>query len=559
MGSPAALESPFARPSALERGRASIQAQAWNTAFTALSEADRQASLGAEDLELLSAAAHLTGRDAEAADILARVHQAYLAQQNPQKAARCAAWVSLTCLFKGDLAQSSGWLSRAQRLLEDQPECVERGYVLLPLGVRSVREGDFDSAHAAFVEATRLGQRFGDRDLTSFALHGQGRALIRQGETARGVALLDEAMVAITAGEVSPMIAGGIYCSVIEACSEIFDLRRAQEWTAALERWCNSQPDLVPYRGHCLIRRAEISQMHGKWPDALNQAQSACEHLSLPPPKPAVGAAFYCKAEMHRLRGEFEQAELAYREATRWERTPRPGLAQLRLAQGQVAAAYAAIQHAAEEVEEPSPRSQILDAYVEIALASGDVNGARAASEELSEIAARLKAELLHSQAARAQGAVLLAEQESKAAIAKLRRALSSFLQLETPYEAAKTQVLLGRAYREQGNRDSAESEWHGAREIFRKLGAAPDLARLEAFIQKKQDKTNGLLTTREVEVIQLIASGSTNREIAGRLKISEKTVARHVSNIFNKLDISSRAAATAYAYQHGLVRPART
>ena len=289
--------------------------------------------------------------------------------------------------------------------------------MLLPVGLCSVREGDIAAALAAFLQATLIGQRFGDSDLASFGLHGQGRALIKQGETVRGVTLLDEAMVAVAAGEVSAMVAGGIYCSVIEACGEIFDLRRAQEWTSALERWCASQPDLVPYRGHCLVRRAELLQMHGAWPDALEEAQSACEHLSRPTPKPAAGAAFYRKAEMHRLRGEFDQAEQAYRQASQWERAPRPGFAQLRLFQGQVQAAHAAIRQAADEVEEPSRRSQILDAYVEIALAAHDVAGARAAANELAEIAGRFGADLLHGQSARAQGAVLLAEHDVREAL----------------------------------------------------------------------------------------------------------------------------------------------
>jgi ATP/maltotriose-dependent transcriptional regulator MalT len=554
MGSPASLRNSRTRERALDHGRAAIHKQAWATVYSELSEADRQAPLEPEDLQFLSIAAHLTGKDREASEILARAHQGFLAQGEAPKAARCASWLSLTSLFNGDLAQSSGWLSRARRLLEDQPDCVEQGYLLLPVGLCSVREGDIAAALAAFLQATLIGQRFGDSDLASFALHGQGRALIKQGETVRGVTLLDEAMVAVAAGEVSAMVAGGIYCSVIEACGEIFDLRRAQEWTSALEWWCASQPDLVPYRGHCLVRRAELLQMHGAWPDALEEAQCACEHLCRPTPKPAAGAAFYRKAEMHRLRGEFDQAEQAYLQASQWERAPRPGFAQLRLFQGQVQAAHAAIRQAADEVEEPSRRSQVLDAYVEIALAAHDVAGARAAANELAEIAGRFGADLLHGQSARAQGAVLLAEHAVREAIVILRRALNSFRQLEAPYEVAKTQVLLASAYREQGHEDAAQLELNAAQDMFRKLGAVPDLARLEALSHKGGPASPGPLTAREAQVVKLVASGMTNREIAGKLKISEKTVARHISNIFNKLDLSSRSAVTAYAYQNDLV-----
>jgi hypothetical protein len=270
-------------------------------------------------------AAHLTGKDAESGEALARAHQGYLGRGEIRRAARCAGWLSFVAQLRGDSAQASGWLSRARRLLETEGDCVEKGYLLLPVGMAAAQQRDLEAAHAAFVEAASIGQKFGDRDLASLALQGQGRVLVRRGEIAAGVALLDEAMVAVMANDVSPIVAGGIYCSVIDACGEIFDLRRAQEWTAALEQWCSSQPDMVPYRGHCLIRRAEIMQLRGAWPDALLEARCACERLSQPVPKPAVGAAFYRKAEMHRLLGEVEGPKRPIVPAE-WERVPVPDL-----------------------------------------------------------------------------------------------------------------------------------------------------------------------------------------------------------------------------------------
>jgi ATP/maltotriose-dependent transcriptional regulator MalT len=519
-----------------------------------LSAADREQPLDPADLEELAKAAHLLGKETDCADLLARAHQGFLSRGETQCAARCAFWLGFIAMFNGEPAQAGGWFSRADRLLDGNPECVEKGYLLLPAAIRSYYQDDPATAYETFVQAAAIGERFGDADLVTLARQGQGRALIRQGETTRGLSLLDEAMVAVRAGEVSPIVAGGIYCSVIEVCSEIFDLRRAQEWTSALEKWCASQPDLVAYRGHCLVRRAEILQLHGTWGDALNEARQACERLSQPTAKPQVGAAFYCLAELHRLRGEFVEAEEAYRQATRWQRTPQPGLAQLRFAQGHLEAANAAIRRVAEEVREPASRAKVLDAYVEVVLAVQDVPAARAAAEELSDVAGRSGAPFLQALSTRATGAVLLAEHNARAALTALRQSWTTWCDLEAPYEAARVRVLVALACRELGDNDAADLELDAAREVFRQLGAAPDLARLEAVAQKKSLPTAGPLTDREVEVLKLVASGKTNRAIATSLGISEKTVARHLNNIFNKLDVSSRAAATAYAYQHKLV-----
>jgi DNA-binding CsgD family transcriptional regulator len=554
MPRPSSVTNSFAGAPALPRAREAVRRQAWSLALAEFTEADRQASLDPGDLELLSVAAHLTGKDAESGEALARAHQGYLGRGEIRRAARCAGWLSFVAQLRGDSAQASGWLSRARRLLETEGDCVEKGYLLLPVGMAAAQQRDLEAAHAAFVEAASIGQKFGDRDLASLALQGQGRVLVRRGEIAAGVALLDEAMVAVMANDVSPIVAGGIYCSVIDACGEIFDLRRAQEWTAALEQWCSSQPDMVPYRGHCLIRRAEIMQLRGAWPDALLEARCACERLSQPVPKPAVGAAFYRKAEMHRLLGEVEEAEEAYRAAAEWERVPRPGLALLRLARGEVKAAQSEIRHVVDVVIEPGKRAEALAAQAEIAMAGHDLATARCAADELSKIATRIGAEFLLAVAACTQGAVLLAEGDTPSAVVSLRQALATFRHLEAPYEAARVQVCLARAYRAQGNDESASHELQAAREVFRKLGAVTELGRIVAPVALPATSPAGPLTQREIEVVKLVASGITNREIAKKLNISEKTVARHLNNIFNKLDLSSRAAATAYAYQHGLL-----
>jgi DNA-binding CsgD family transcriptional regulator len=561
MNQTSGLEDPTLRPKnsahreqALNHGREAFRKGAWSTAVSELTAADSEAPLPPVELVELAQAGLLTGKDREAADALARAHQAFLEVDEIQPAARCAFWLGFTALLAGDVAQSSGWLSRASRLLEGLPKCVENGYLLLPVGYRAVHSAEPGKAIDVFAQAATIGQEFGDPDLTAMARQGQGRALIRAGKISDGVSLLDEAMISVTAGEVSPLTAGAVYCSVIEGCGEIFDLRRAQEWTSALERWCASQPDLVPYRGHCLVRRAEILQLHGKWQEALEEAQQVCDRFSQLNPKLEVAAAYYQMAEVYRLRGEFEAAEEAYRRAGSWREVARSGMALLRLAQGQITAASTAIRRIVEDVREPASRARILDCYVEICLAAGDIADARQAAGELLTIAGKIDAPFLHALSKRAKGAVLLTEKDPKPALVLLRESLGIWRDLNAPYEVARTRVLIANACDELDDRDSATLELELALEVFEQLSASPDCAVIEHLLQKRSKQRFGLLSSRELEVLKLVAAGRSNRAIAGTLDISEKTVARHISNIFNKLDLSSRAAATAYAYQNQLI-----
>jgi DNA-binding NarL/FixJ family response regulator len=554
MNSRPTVRSPRTKAQSLEQGRESFRKQAWGDAFLKLSAADQDALLEPEDLLQLSQAALLIGKEPEGVDLLARAHQAFLGCGDVERAARCAFWIGFTSLLNDESAKAGGWLSRASRLIEEHGDCVEKGYLLLPAGYRTFHEGDPGAAFSIFVQATSVGERFRDKDLVTLGLQGQGRALIRKGDIQRGVALLDEAMVAVTAGEISPLNAGGVYCSVLEACSEIFDLQRAQEWTAELEKWCASQPDLVPYRGHCLIRRSELLQLHGAWSDALKWARRACDWLSRPEPKAELGAALYQVGEVQRLRGKFAEAEEAYRRASQLQRNPRPGLALLRLAQGQVAMAYAAVRRMKNEVQETGPRARILDAYVEIVLATNDVGSARVASDELAQIASRQNIPFLRALASRAAGMVLLADGHPQEALAEFRKSWNIWCELRAPYEASRIRVWIASACRALQDEDNALLELKAARQSFQQLGAAADLTRVDALLPENTRKNAGPLTEREVQILRLVASGKTNRAIAKGLKISEKTVARHLSNIFTKLDLSSRTAATAYAYDHKLV-----
>jgi DNA-binding CsgD family transcriptional regulator len=377
--------------------------------------------------------------------------------------------------------------------------------------------------------------------------------LIYLGEIETGVALLDEAMVAVGAREISPIAMGDAYCSVIEGCQELFDVGRAREWTAALSHWCDVQPELVLYRGQCLIHRAELMQLRGAWPEALREVQLACGRLADPPGQPALGAASYVRGDLHRLRGELAHAEQAYRAASELGRDPQPGLALLRLAQGRVDAADAAIRRAAHESEDPFTRARILGPYVEIVVKAGDVEAAQTAAAELATLAAKLRQPFLRALAAHTTGVALLAGEDPRGALVSLRRAWTGWRDLEAPYEAARARVRIAVACNALGDADGAEMELDAARSVFAELGAAPDVALAESLSRTADKRTVGGLSVREVEVLALVATGKTNRQIADQLVISEKTVASHLSHIFTKLGLSSRAAATAYAYEHGL------
>ncbi len=538
---------------AIERGRAAFTRRAWGEAYDQLSAADGEATLGLEDLEHLAVAAYLVGRDDDSTEVWERAHLACLHVGNSTRAARCAFWLAFGLINRGEVARGGGWIARARRLLDEgHQDCVEQGYLLMPGGIERLAAGDAATAYANFSKVAAIGDRFGDPNLVVLGRTGQGRVLVRLGQTGAGLALLDEVMVAVTADEVSPILVGATYCSVLDACQESFDLRRAREWTTALSHWCASQPDLVPYRGECLVFRAEIMQLHGAWSDAVEEAQRACEWLSRPP-GPATGSAFYQRAELYRLRGEFVKGEQAYRQASQFGRSPQPGLALLRLAQGQLEAAAGATRRAMEEAQDRLSRARLLGPHVEIMLAVGDVPAARAAGEDLIAVAADLEAPLLRAAAAQATGAVLLAEGDARSAVEALRRAWTVWQELEAPFDAARVRVWIGLAYRALGDQDTAAMELDAARWAFRQLGATPDVIRVEALLRGAAPPVAGGLTAREVEVLRLVAAGKTNRAIATDLFLSERTVDRHVSNIFTKLGVSSRAAATAYAVEHDL------
>ena len=532
----------------LERARVAYRSRAWLEAYDGFAAAEERSALEARDVDLVATCAFMLGRDDDYGAWLERGHHRYLDRGDTIGAARCALWIGMNLASRGQLGPATGWLGRAQRLLENESECAEHGYLHLPLMFQHEAAGDFAAAAAAAGEAVRIGERFGDRNLFALAVHGQGHMLIRSGKVSEGLGLLDEGMVAVTTEDLSPIVTGLVYCGVILACQDVYEVRRAREWTRALSDWWALQPEMVAFTGRCLVHRAEVLQLDGAWPDALNEARRAGERFAATH-NPTAGLALYREGELLRLQGRFAEAEEAYKRASArgWE--PQPGFAQLRLAQGRLDAATSAIRRAESAATAPLERARILPAFVEIMLSADDVESARRACLELEELARDYESAMLGALVDYARGAVNLAVGDVQAALIALRAALETWHALEAPYEIARTRALIGEACRTLGDKDASALEYEAAKAIFERLGAKPDLARMA----EHPSASHGL-SGRELEVLRLIAAGKSNRDIATVLVISEHTVARHVHNIFTKLGVSSRAAATAFAFEHDIV-----
>jgi DNA-binding NarL/FixJ family response regulator len=545
----------MAERSELERGRECVRNEAWQGAFDLFSQADARESLDAGDLEQLGRAAYMLGRDEEYVAHLERAHRQHLDGGAVAPAIRCAFWIGHSFLFRGERARAGGWFARAQRLLDETgADCVEQGYLLAPVWLEQMGRACFEEGRQTAVEAEAIGRRFGDADLIWLARDEQARALLGLGRADDGLRLIDEALVVAGASELSPIMTGIIYCNTIAFCAAALELRHVREWTAALTVWCDRQPEMIAHNGLCLVHRAETMLLTGDWSRALTEAREAAERFTDGAlNRLARGRAFYCQGEVHRLRGDFQAAEEAYRSASQCNCEPQPGLTLMRLAQHKLEAAATAIRRVVGERTVPLARAPMLPVYVSAMIATGSLDSARAAVAELEEIAVTQQREVLQAIAAQVRGELLLAEDHASDALPLLRQALAAWTDLGATYESARLREQLARACRLLGDEDTASFELGGALRTFEELGALPDVRRLQAPDGRTAEDLRGL-TGREVEVLRCVAAGKTNRQIADQLCISEFTVARHVQNIFAKLDVASRTAATAFAYAHRLV-----
>ena len=538
-------------------GRSAVGADAfdrrsWGEAASAL-RAEPDDRLTVDDLERLAIASYLTGHDEDAVAAWERAHRLHLNAENRADAARCAFWAALCLMLRGQMAHAGGWLQRAEQAVGDRQDVAAAGLLRIPALLRSIDAGEPEQARRLAIEAAEVAERCGDPDLSAFATLGHAQALLALGDEAGGTARLDEVMLSVTAGEVGPIASGIVYCAVILECMRILDLARAAEWTASLDAWCSAQPDLVPYRGQCLVHQSQLSQANGRWAEATETITAARTRLA-DPPHPALGLACYQEGELGRLRGDLDGAADAYREASRVGHSPMPGLALLELARGNTDAASASIERALAEAGQPFERPRLLDAAVHIHVTADALERARSAAHELEAIADDSQSDVIRAMAEHAQGSILLAESHTADALARLRSASTTWRRLGMPYEAARSAELIGRGCLALGDGAAAQLELDSARETYDSLGAAPDAERIRGLVGTTPEPSDAVLSAREREVLAGVAKGGTNREVADELSISPHTVGRHLENIFTKLGVSTRAAAIAHAYEHDLL-----
>ncbi|MGZ8741366.1 MAG: LuxR C-terminal-related transcriptional regulator [Nocardioides sp.] len=535
----------------LVRAREAYDRREWVAAYDGLSDTSTD-DLTASDFARLATAAYLLGRRNDCVQALQRAYAASIASDDVPAAVRCCFWLAMVLLDGGEAAVAGGWVARAQRLLDDLDEdVVERGYVLVLTMMRHVAADEHDAAVSVAEQVESYGRRLSDPDLLAHGQCVRGRMLMYTGRVPEGLALLDEAMVAVSAGEVSPIFAGQIYCAMIEGCQEVSDFGRAAEWTTNLTRWCDSQSGLVPFTGQCAVHRGQIMRVRGAFTEALDEFERALRRYVAAGASPAAGLAWAERGDVLRIRGELPTAEAAYAQAVGFGHDPQPGLSLLWVAQGRTASALAAVRRLLAEPRDPVHRSQLLPAATEVLLAGGAIDEAAPLAAELASVAEQFGCSALRAAAGFAVGSVALARGEQAAAVAPLRQSERIWTQLRAPYETARTRVRLGVAFREMGDEDSSLAELDAARRTFAELGAAPAEREVAALIGPAAPRG---LTARELEVLRLVATGRGNTEIAAELVLSEKTVARHLSNIFTKLDVGSRTAAAAFAFEQHLL-----
>ncbi len=539
-------------PTVLDLADAAYRRRDWRDALALYKSTEDGRTLGVDRLERMAACAGMLAEDDKFLEVTERIYARALELGRIDRGARAAFFLGLRLGILGETGRSAAWMQRAGELVDAaDTEISAKGLLLFGEVRRLMAMGELAAAEDAARRSIAIGLRCDDGDCVAFARCLLGQVLIRDGRVEEGLAALDETMLAVSAGLPSPVLTGVVYCQVIAVCRQVYAHGRSREWTEALTRWCDAQPQLVEFHGVCRLHRAEILELSGSWDEAVAEARSAAAAAGDGPDPMVKAGSAYQLAEVARLQGRLAEAERLYTDASRLGLDPQPGLALLRAAQGHSDQALRSLRRAVESAPDDLVRARLLPAAVEVALSCGAEPDAARAAAELETIAARYGTELLRAMADQAAGCVALAERRAAEAIPAFRRAFTTWQAFGAPYIAARIRMRIGAACAALGDAEGARMEREAARACFVELGAARDVAEADAELGKRPADA---LTPREREVMRWVAEGETNRAIAERLGLSEKTVDRHVSNIFDKFGVSSRAAATAHALRHGLL-----
>jgi DNA-binding CsgD family transcriptional regulator len=539
----------------VQAARDAYENGAWADATELFLRADAGCELEIDDLDALVWAAAVSAQDRVMLATLERVYAHHSANGDHEECARAAFWSGLRNMLIGEVGLGSGWLQRAAKHVEQTPpDCVQRGYLLLPQVYMHRGKGAYERAIEVADKAIAFGEHADEPDLIALAGSIKGGILFRLGRIDEGYVPIDEAMLLANSRRLSPVVCGVVYCEVVASCCRVLEMVRAREWTAILNDWCRRNPQARAFNGVCLVHRAEVLQFEGNWNEAFAEAERAGHELQGTTEQTAIATAAYRRGEILRLRGSSRLSEAEYRQAGEIGIDPQPGLALLRLAQGRHDEAAAMISRALETAADMPRKTALLPAGIEIFIACGDLDTTEKLCAEMTKIAELFGTEILARVAEQGCGSLAMARGEYADAVAGMSRARRYWSEFGAPYLVARLGVDIAQCCAKLGDVQSADMEFDAAEKLFRKVGAEPDLARIRKIRTGIKSPGADNLTARELEVLALMAHGGTNREIAGELGLSPKTVNRHVENIFDKFGVSSRAAAVAKALKTGAI-----
>jgi len=545
------------RADRLAEARDAHRRREWSAAYDALSGLRRTGPLDGDDLAALSDAAWWLGLIRQSLEACEEGHDRFLADGRLDRAAMLAIEAGFSWSLRGEPEIGAGWVSRARRLLAGQPTGTAQAMLMWMDARARAEAGDVEGALHDCDRLRTLGGELGEPVVGCLALALEGSLVVLGGDTARGFELLDEAMLPALAGRIPPDFAGNLYCQMLSVCHEVGDVPRARRWTEATQRWTDTFTSAAMFVGVCRVHRSQLLRLSGEWAAAEREAAAANHELAELNVE-AVGEARYELGETHRLRGDLDGARAWYAAAAELGRSPEPGVSLVLLESGRHDEALAGVQQALLEEGEPCRRARLLAAHVEIAVEAGRADLAEDPALELEALAHRFGTPGLRAWAGQARGTALLGADDPEGALPHLRVALFEYDAMGAAYDAATCRALLGKAFGALGDDRAAHVETEAGRRAFEDLGATPRVAWLTRLTAGVAGPTTlpGGLTERETQILALVAEGSSNREVARRLVISEKTVARHLANVYLKLGVGSRTAASAWAHRQGLVAP---